>query len=492
MRCLALGQALHAQSAEVLFICREYPGHLCSLIEQRGFPVKRLLASPGDRQPDWQADAAETRSAINGSRNRKADWLVVDNYFFDWRWEGAIRTATGRLLAIDDLSDRRHDCDLLLDQNLVADMRERYRNLVPDACLQLIGPKYALLQPEYASLRTRLKLREGVIRRVLIFLGAVDSANVTARVIDAFISLERPDIQVDVVLGASNRQSDSIRLKAEGHTNIKVHPWLASLAPLMAEADLAIGAGGATHWERMCLGLPCLVVTLSHNQRAISKELDRLGYIRLLGHHDEVTCGPIAQALEELIEQPLSEQWSQRCMALLDGRGANIVATAMTLTDSTPLRIRSATAKDESLLLDWANDPVTRENAFSTTAIPEQVHSRWLHDVLGAPSRHRLYVLETVQGIELGQVRFDAAGELWEIDYSVAPEFRRRGLGLRLLEAALPRFADDVRSAHVSALVKYGNIASRKVFDCLGFDARNEWHQGHEIIRYSKSLQAVH
>lgn len=330
MRCLMLAQALQAQGGEVLFICREQPGHLCDLITERGFAVERLAAIPGGAAADWADDARETRAALEAGMSRKADWLIVDHYLLDRRWEGALRASADRLMVIDDLCNRPHDCDVLLDQNLVAGMHERYADKLPASCRQLIGPTYALLHPDYARLHAHVAPRRGAFRRILIFFGGADSANLTERALDAFLALGRPDIAVDIVIGASSRHGDTVRQKAGAHANISVHAGLPSLATLMSRADLAIGAGGSTHWERLCLGLPCLVVTLADNQRLISEELHRLGVIQLLGHHDEVDQLMITGALDRLIRQGLPQDWSLRCMAMVDGGGAERVRAALT------------------------------------------------------------------------------------------------------------------------------------------------------------------
>lgn len=488
MRCLTLAQSLQAQGADVLFICREQPGHLCDLITERGFSIERLAAIPDGAAADWADDARETRATLEAFMGCKADWLIVDHYLLDRRWEGALRASAGRLMVIDDLCNRPHDCDLLLDQNLVPDMHERYADKLPASCRQLIGPAYALLHPDYSRLREHVAPRRGAIFRILIFFGGADSANLTERALDAFLALGRPDIEVDIVIGASSRHGDAVRQKAEAHANIHVHANLPSLAPLMSEADLAIGAGGSTHWERLCLGLPCLVVTLADNQRPISEELHRLGVIQLLGHHDKVDQLMITGALDRLIRQGLPEEWSLRCMAMVDGRGVGRVLTAVTVNAETAMQTRQATLRDESLLLEWANDPLTRKNAFSSEPIRADSHAHWLRQKLGDPAGARLYIVETADGAALGQVRFDRVGGSWAIDYTIAPELRGFGLGRPLLDSALVRLRADVPGAAVFGQVKGDNIPSRKVFESLGFQASESPDVGDGVVCYRRTV----
>lgn len=484
MRCLALACALRERGVNVFFVCREHDGGLCDFISHRGFEVRRLPAPSVGSQADkafahaaslgatWQEDAEQVRAIIN-ALGFKPDWLVVDHYAIDQRWECILRMSVERIMVIDDLADRIHDCDLLLDQNLQAQMLTRYRGKVPVSCGLLVGPEYALLQPIYVELRDRTVPRRGPIQRVLIFFSGADSCNLTGRTLGAFLSFNRSDIEVDVVTTATYPYADSLRRQAIGHGNIHLHSDLPTLAPLMAVADLAIGAGGATSWERLCMGLPALVVTLADNQLAVADELSQRGLILWLGHHNEVNEQAIAQALGKLLQQGLEEDWSLRCRATVDGHGANRVCAALTITVNTPLQVRYARLDDEALLLSWANDLTTRSNSFSPAPIPEASHRDWFRTRLRNQAGCRLYIVETIEGIALGQVRFERQGQAWEVDYGLAPVFRRRGLGRPVLEAALLKLdAGRQDSLIIVGHVKNGNFPSRKVFESLGFDAQ--------------------
>lgn len=340
MRCLTLAGALAKIGADVLFICREHEGHLCDLIEEQGFVVHRLPAPASGFRAEadpihaawlgasWEGDAEQTGAGIK-TPDVKPDWLVVDHYALDHRWEHALRPLVGRIFVIDDLADRTHDCDLLLDQNLVAGMQTRYAGKVPEDCRLLLGPEYALLQPIYAELHDRLSPREGPVRRILISFGGADRDNLTGRALAAFLSLNRPDIDVDVVISDSSPYVLDIQNQVAGHANIHLHGNLPTLAPLMARADLAIGAAGTTSWERLCLGLPALVVTLAENQRPIADGLHRQGLVRWLGHKDEVTEQSLRRALTELIEEGIDEEWSLRCRSTVDGKGITSITNCL-------------------------------------------------------------------------------------------------------------------------------------------------------------------
>jgi UDP-2,4-diacetamido-2,4,6-trideoxy-beta-L-altropyranose hydrolase len=333
MRCLTLAARLRDAGADVVFLCREHPGNLLALLADRGIATRALpMGTPGSGGPaharwlgaGWQDDAAQTAAALPW----RPDWLVVDHYALDQRWEGALRPHVGRILAIDDLADRPHDCDALLDQNLTEGGAARYADRVPAHCALLMGPRYALLQPDYAALHERAAPRAGTVRRLLVFYGGVDRGGMTAKAVRAILALDRPALRADVVVGPANPDLDMLRGLAAGDDRITVHSALPSLAPLMLGADLALGAGGATHWERLCLGLPALVVTLADNQVEATRLLAARGLVEYLGPEEAVTEEILGAALARRCAQGIPAGWLPD-FGFIDGRGAERVAQHM-------------------------------------------------------------------------------------------------------------------------------------------------------------------
>lgn len=498
MRCLTLAQELREHGATVSFISREHPGNLCVLIEERGFSVSRLPVPAAnmvfDNAPvhaawlgaSWQEDARQTLAALDTTAE-KFDWLVVDHYAIDHRWETAVASSVTRMMVIDDLADRQHACALLLDQNLVAAFDIRYSDKVPATCTLLLGPKYAMLQPDYAELHEASVTPAGPIRRIFVFFGGADERNLTGRSLSAFLALGKSDIEVDVVISAGSPHASAIRRQIQGCENIHLHSNLHSLAPLMRQADLAIGASGTTSWERLCLGLPAIVVTLADNQRPIAEELNRRRLIRWLGHQDDVTESDFLQALRELVAQVSLKNEFSNGMQIIDGKGVHRVWAAMVATSASSLLARKATLADESLLLKWANDPATRANAFSQSKITAQEHRQWFRSRVHNGDDYHLYIVETAEGVALGQVRFERADATWIVGYSLAPIFRGLGLGNPLLDAALLQLRTEESDPFVFGEVKVDNMASCKVFESLGFSAR---HEGWETVKYTRRIKS--
>jgi len=269
-----------------------------------------------------ETDAVETIEALKGEI---PDWLIVDHYGLDSLWEGKLRPYVGKIMVIDDLVNRNHNCDLLLNQNLLADLDCRYDHYLPVNCVRLLGPTYALLQDSYKKLHNSTLLRTGPVQRILVFFGATDKYDFTGQTISAFLALERTDIALDVVLSKTSPHADGVRSSVQGRGNIIVHDSLPSLAPLMVRADLAIGAGGATSWERCCLGLPSVIVTVADNQISVAQYMDQQGLIYWLGHYNRVSEIDLKLALERLINKENYIQWSEKCKKVVDGRGVERV-----------------------------------------------------------------------------------------------------------------------------------------------------------------------
>jgi UDP-2,4-diacetamido-2,4,6-trideoxy-beta-L-altropyranose hydrolase len=297
MRCLTLADALRAQGAECHFICGEHAGNLIKQIRARSY-VAHLLPA-GAHSLAWQElpDQPAHAGWLGCSQDQDVaacapilaelhpDWLVVDHYALDARWEAALQPHYHKLMVIDDLADRSHQCDLLLDQNF-GRTDEDYRLRVPAACTLLCGSNFALLRPEFTELRaySLQRRKKPQLKHLLISMGGVDKDNATARVLTALESSDLPaDCRISVVMGATapwlaevRRQAAHMRWPVEVRVNV------ADMAQLMADSDLAIGAAGATSWERCCLGLPSIMLVLADNQRFIAGRLHEVGAATLL------------------------------------------------------------------------------------------------------------------------------------------------------------------------------------------------------------------
>ncbi|MFB2594517.1 UDP-2,4-diacetamido-2,4,6-trideoxy-beta-L-altropyranose hydrolase [Paracoccus sp. p4-l81] len=337
MRCLTLADALREAGADCQFLCRVHDGHLNDLIAARSFAVTALpmggaalpdepvLAHADWLGSDWQTDAHQVVAALGG---KPVDVLVVDHYALDHRWHRALRPHVGRIMVIDDLADRAHDCDLLLDQNLGRQAAD-YDGLVPDHAPRMIGPHHALLRPDFARARPDSLRRRGppALRHLLITMGGVDQDNVTGQILNALPGLHLPDLTgIEVILGPSAPWVEAVREAAARMpwpTTVRV--GITDMAATMARSDLAVGAAGGTSWERCCLGLPTIQIVLADNQMGAAEALDRTGAAIAVR-----TPGQIAETLRTL-DSPdrmgdMLRRVGRSASGLVDGLGAPRVA----------------------------------------------------------------------------------------------------------------------------------------------------------------------
>jgi len=344
MRCLTLAEALKKQGADIVFICREHDGNLLERIERQGFKTYALpnahdkeTMTNSEAEKDelygrcWlgstqQQDAALCRPLLE---KLNPDWLIVDHYGIDQVWQSQLAPYVGKLMVIDDLANREHQCDVLLDQTYGRQV-EDYAGLVPPQAQLLLGSEYALLRPEFAEWRdySLQRRRNPEFKKLLITMGGVDPDNITGEVLSTLEKNALPEeMEIIVVMGATAPHLDNVKQQAERMTNkctLKID--VANMAEIMANADFAIGAAGATTWERCCLGLPSLMIVLADNQKEISNLLSKsLASLSV----DKASLQAAARALESIPMQRLTEL-TNNSAKLLDGGGVRRVVRALT------------------------------------------------------------------------------------------------------------------------------------------------------------------
>lgn len=318
MRCLTLAKALLVRSVEVSFVCRELNGNICDLIENQGFHVCRL---PGTGEFDAMQDAELTSRALCG----KPTWLIVDHYSINTEWEQHLRPFVEKIMTIDDMADRSHDCDMLLDQNMFYNMHQRYDGLTPPDCRLYLGPQYALLRDEFIAARRTLRPRDGIIRRLMVFFGGSDPTNETEKTLQALNKQIFRDIAIDAVVGTANPKREKIQYMCATMQNVSFHCQITNMAELMTNADLAIGAGGTATWERCFLGLPSLVIVVADNQAEPSQASHNAGLVRLIGKSAEVTEEVLSAAIRRALFQPDElKEMIDRCLLFMGQRNSAV------------------------------------------------------------------------------------------------------------------------------------------------------------------------
>lgn len=323
MRCLTLAKQLQKNNVVVKFVCRRLEGNMIDYIVDQGFEVFTLkevveISHWDWTKEHWLEDAKETISFVQLEQG-KVDMLIVDHYSIDIQWEQQLRSFVKKIMVIDDVADRKHDCDLLLDQNYYLNMEHRYKNLVSKNCIQFLGPNNALLREEFLNVNSAELIRDGSIKDILIFFGGSDSTGETLKTLYALEKIIDKQIIFNVVIGSANPFKDQIQLFCNQYDNVKLHCNIDYMAKLMADADLAIGAGGTASWERIYLRLPAIVIVLANNQLELTEALSYAGTIQSIGESQNVKQSDIEHKLESLISHPQEvRKMIKKCTSIID------------------------------------------------------------------------------------------------------------------------------------------------------------------------------
>jgi UDP-2,4-diacetamido-2,4,6-trideoxy-beta-L-altropyranose hydrolase len=320
MRCLTLARALADKGCALAFAANPPAQGVLDAFGPRDmtvYPVSDDLAEAAPHAADW-ADAF------------KADWVLLDHYRLSPAEEAALK-GPRRLAVLDDLADRPRPADLVINPGYGLAPRN-YLGLVPDEARVLAGPQYALVRPEFAARRDQAlgRRREGGhLKRVLISLGMTDVEGITQRVVRAL----RPRLEgliLDVVVAGTAPSLPALREQAKTDCHLRLHVDSQTMAELMSQADIAVGAGGGSVWERATLGLPAATLILADNQRPMAQAMANVGLTVAVDATAADFEARLVEAVGRLVGDAAFRRWvfESSCHAC-DGLGAERVAEAM-------------------------------------------------------------------------------------------------------------------------------------------------------------------
>ncbi len=340
MRCLSLADNLRTRGHETFFLTRKHQGNIIDVIVGRGHHVLELDKTESFAQKSgnleyvdwlgvkWDIDAEQTMELL--SEEGVFDWLIVDHYGIDARWEKQVSTCVDKVMVIDDLANRLHECNIIIDQNLYKDMECRYDDYLPARCKKLMGPEYAMLSSEFSAHRKSSSGRNGIVRNILVFFGGADKTNETAKVLDALQILALSDVTYNVVVGMSNPSKDDIKSICEKLDNANYYCQIDNMMEMMSRADLALGAGGTSTWERCALGLPAIIVAVAFHQERIAESVHQAGAVKYLGNSADIGVERWVTEISSLLDNiDEIKKMSEQGKALVDGRGVERVVDAM-------------------------------------------------------------------------------------------------------------------------------------------------------------------
>lgn len=443
-RCLAVAQCARVLGATVDFVMLNPAPSAIRAIGAAGFEASRNAAGV-------------------------ADWGVVDSYIVDCAAEDALRDAGMRLMVFEDVPGRNHSCDILVDVNADPETSSVYDDLIPKTSGLILGPRFAPLRASFAEARDAARAqREHSPYQVWIFFGRVDAQGYTRKVLEAFADPRLAGCCIaHAVIGESLANAQDVRRIAAGLPNVQIHDEVADMAGFLSDMDLAVCAAGVGLWEVCCLGIASLSIAVVENQARALATATRLGATRGEPALSWASSLEIADKIVAMLDSRSDRtSISAHARQAVDGRGASRLAALLN-----GLSVRDADENDADLLWRWANDPVVRRNAINQGQIPWPDHVAWFTSKLDNPDSHIFVGL--MGDVPVGQVRFDrnrSAG-VAEIDISIAPDQRGKGLGASLLLHAEAAWRRRCYNGKLIARVKRTNSASLAMFASAGYSS---------------------
>ena len=450
-RCLALATALQKENWVVDFA-----------VSKATLIVFRLEFGDIISLPDGLtlSDEASEIGGVGGD----VDLLVVDHYGRDYVFEACCRAWAGKIFVIDDLADRKHDCDLLLDQTL-GRTKEAYMGLVPASCTILVGSDYALLRDQFAKQRFCAPETERCFppKNIIINVGGTDPKNITQSIIHG-LQLSGYACHLHVVGGVVEPNPEYFGLQISKYKNVE------NMASLYAMADVAIGAAGTSAWERCCLGLPTLLLVTATNQLPNTQSLIAAQAVRYLGATEGLTPESISNSVSELFKAPAAlAELQSNARLICDGLGVGrVICRIAQLFDegASSLVLRRAERADCDLVYAWQVEKDARRYMRVTRLPTYSEHVSWfeakLHD-----TRSILNIIEST-GTPCGVLRADADLEKHQFEISIL--LTKSAHGRRIASNALRLLSKQLFWADLFAEIHCENQASINAFLRAGFN----------------------
>ena len=452
MRCLTLAEILKENGANVQFITRKHKGNLINDIISKGFSVLELETSSSIKLDDklphshWlgatQKQDAE-RSIIFLKKSR-VDWLIVDHYGIDEDWQKYLKGNYQKLMVIDDLADRKHQCDILLDQTFGRQKKD-YKDLVPGACELIVGSQYALLRPEFRKWRQYSldRRKHPVIRELLINMGGIDTKNITTLVLEEIGNCNLPkDINITIVMGVLSPHLESIKVLAKElpyRADVKVK--VSNLGEIMANSDISIGASGITTWERCCLGLPTIQLVTADNQFFLAETLSKQNIIKLVKKTSE---------LKKLLES--ASDWttdiSVSAKNICSGLGVykifnKLIDLKIDLDEFGEVKLENyvnTSKNDQTLTLKMRNHSEVRKFMFNQKEISEDSHMKFIQ-TLAERTDIRYFLVKRNKKV-IGSINFSRINLHNSVEFGIYTNpFEKKNIAGRILEAAAIHYA---------------------------------------------------
>lgn len=460
MRMIALSQAYSRRGGKVMIASVQCPPPVIERIEELGIEHRLLNGcSLGDEE-----DATATLALC---LSEGAHWMVLDGYHFDETYQKAVSDHGVKVLVVDDYGHcKTWHCDAVLNQNLGAEKWDRGNTTNPDT-QWMLGSSYALIREEFLKSIRNAQEKPLPARRILVTMGGSDPENVTRKVLENLEHTDLKDLEIRALIGGANPHKKPLEeFVQESRHRIELLSNVRDMPSMYEWTDAVISAGGSTCWEWLAYGLPGAVVTIADNQEPVVSELQAQNLALCLGWHTQFTMDSCSQQLENWLEGEQRVSTFDQRRHHIDGHGATRAAAFL----DGGVWSRPAQRHDAQIYFDWANDPAVRSNGFHTQKLEWENHCRWFEKMIQASDSY-LYLVSDACNKPIGQVRLtpDPSGHL-EIGFSIDAAFRKKGLGLTLLQHTITKHsATHPNTSGFMARVKKTNQASARIFETLNF-----------------------
>ena len=501
MRCLTLSQVLKENGVDVKFICRRHKGNLIDKIRLSGFNVYELEVLENSEvdanlaHSHWlgatqEQDANDCNDMLKAE---KTDWLIVDHYALDEQWQKSLKFYYKKIMVIDDLADRKHQCDILLDQTF-GRKHDNYASLVPKDCELLLGSQYAFLRPEFSKWRPHSLERRSKpeFKQLLINMGGVDIDNITEDIIDKLKEYSLPsDINIIVIMGGSAPYIESVKskvIKLSYKAEVKVD--VDNMAEIMANSDIAIGAAGSTTWERCCLGLPTIQIVTAKNQQFSAKSLANKNIVKLVEEINKIT---------HLLKNPAEwmKNTSSKSLEICDGTGTYKLFNKMTdytiplteLSEVTLCNYVNLNENDKMEVLKMRNHPQIRKWMHNQDNISGSTHHEFIKSLENKIDK-RYFLVKQKKKI-IGSINLSEIDLPNSVNFGIYanPFLQIKGAG-KILELALSQYAFiELNVKKIKLEVYSDNERAINFYKKCGFNVIDTKKVNHQSIMRMEKIQ---
>ena len=465
IRCKSLASSLINRGAKAHFIMRYLDMEFKKFLKMRKCKVtilpKRKIFSKLDHENLWpkrlqKIDAIDTKKIIS---NKEIDLLVIDHYGLNSIWEKALTKKAKKIMVISDYLNRRHSCDFFLNQNIVKEQNLNFNQNLPKKCKILLGPKYSLIDKSYANYRKNVKIKNKLISKVFISFGGSETPKLLEKVIESFDCNILRNLRLIIV--SNNELKKFPKIKKNFYKKQK------TLTKLINKSDFCIGAGGISTWERMCLGKPSLVFSISKNQVQICKDLKNKNLIYYVKGYKNIKPTFIRKKIISIIKNiKLFNEKKLNNIITVDGLGVSRVTEILYPSFSKDLKLRKTILSDMINYYNWVNEKDAIKSSFNNKQVHIKKHIKWFKKQIMS-KKTLMFVLEAKR-LPVGQIRFNLTNKNANIDYSLDKIVRGRNWGKKIIDLGLKKINFSKFNA-INAEVKKNNYKSISVFNKLGF-----------------------